>query len=247
MKKKATSKSKKKLIKKKVSRKKQIQPRKRATRKNISKKKKIVKKKITKKKVSANKKQKINYLNPGQISYWIEILKLRISNFQDDILVIPKKSKLVGSLNNKRAIIVFGDVDGEIYSSNIIIAKGSKCTGTINGETVTILGNVQSEITVKNQCFVKKTAVVKGDIYYNETINIESGAKILGSLYPKKKPLALPNYSKSIQQNNSNLIDLRINETDQSLSANRSSFANNINTQSKPKGTLDKIISKIFS
>lgn len=247
MKKKATNKSKKKLIKKKVSRKKQIQPRKRATRKNISKKKKIVKKKITKKKVSANKKQKINYLNPGQISYWIEILKLRISNFQDDILVIPKKSKLVGSLNNKRAIIVFGNVDGEIYSSNIIIAKGSKCTGTINGETVTILGNVQSEITVKNQCFVKKTAVVKGDIYYNETINIESGAKILGSLYPKKKPLALPNYSKSIQQNNSNLIDLRINETDQSLSANHSSFTNNINTQSKPKGTLDKIISKIFS
>ena len=88
---------------------------------------------------------------------------------------------------------------------------------------------------------------MKGDIYYNETINIESGAKILGSLYPKKKPLALPNYSRSIQQNNSNVIDLRINETDQSLSAHHSSFANNINTQSKPKGTLDKIISKIFS
>jgi len=241
MKKKQT-KTKKKLVKKKFSKKKQIQTRKKVAKKNISKKKKILKKKIL-----ANKKQKINYLNPGQISYWIEILKLRISNFQDDILVIPKKSKLVGSLNNKRAIIVFGDVDGEIYSSNIIIAKGSKCTGTINGDTVTILGNVQSEITVKNQCFVKKTAVVKGDIYYNETINIESGAKILGSLYPKKKPLALPNYSKSIQQNNSNVIDLRINETDQSLSANHSSFANNINTQSKPKGTLDKIISKIFS
>ena len=246
MRKKVTNKSKKKLVKKKVSKKKQIQPRKKVARKNISKKKKIVKKKITKKKVLTNK-QKINYLNPGQISYWIEMLKLRISNFQDDILVIPKKSKLVGSLNNKRAIIVFGDVDGEINSSNIIIAKGSKCTGTINGETVTILGNVQSEITIKNQCFVKKTAVVKGDIYYNETINIESGAKILGSLYPKKKPLALPNYSKSIQQNNSNIIDLRINETNQSLSANHSSFANNINTQSKPKGTLDKIISKIFS
>lgn len=243
MRKKATNKSKKKQVKKKVSKKKQMQPR-----KNISKKKKIVKKKVTKKKVLSNKKQKINYLNPGQISYWIEMLKLRISNFQDDILVIPKKSKLVGSLHNKRAIIVFGDVDGEIYSSNIIIAKGSKCTGTINGETVTILGSVQSEITVKNHCFVKKTAVVKGDIYYNETINIESGAKILGSLYPKKKPLALPNYSKSIQQNNSNVIDLRINDTNQSFSSNPSSFANsNINTQSKPKGTLDKIISKIFS
>ena len=245
MSKKATNKSKKKLIKKKVSRKKQIQPRKKVARKNISKKKKIVKKKITKKKVLENKKQKINYLNPGQISYWIEMLKLRISNFQDDILVIPKKSKLVGSLNNKRAIIVFGDVDGEIYSSNIIIAKGSKCIGTINGETVTILGNVQSEITVKNQCFVKKTAVVKGDIYYNENINIESGAKILGSLYPRKKPLALPNYSKSIQQNNSNIIDLRINETDESYPSNQTSITNN--TQSKPKGTLDKIISKIFS
>ena len=240
---------KRKLIKKKVSKSKKRTSIKKTVKKTkaITKKKKLVKKKVTPRKSVTKKKPKISYLNPSQISYWIEILKLRSSNFQDDVLIIPKKTKIVGNLINKKTIIVFGEVDGEIQSSNIIIAPSSKCTGAINGETVTILGNVQSEITVKNQCFIKKSATIKGDIYYNETINIESGAKILGSLYPKKRPLALPNYTKSVVQNNSNVIDLRMSEMEQPASPTNSSLSQNQNLQSKTKGALDKIINKIFS
>ena len=240
---------KRKLIKKKVSKSKKRTSIKKTVKKTkaITKKKKLVKKKVTPRKSVTKKKPKISYLNPSQISYWIEILKLRSSNFQDDVLIIPKKTKIVGNLINKKTIVVFGEVDGEIQSSNIIIAPSSKCTGAINGETVTILGNVQSEITVKNQCFIKKTAIIKGDIYYNETINIESGAKILGSLYPKKRPLALPNYTKSVVQNNSNVIDLRMSEMEQPASPTNSSLSQNQNLQSKTKGALDKIINKIFS
>ena len=246
---------KKKLIKKKVTKKKLNKSVKKVVKKTrviVKKKKsslkrKLVKKKSTSKKLVNKKKPKISYLNPSQLSYWIETLKLRSSNFQDDVLIIPKKTKIVGNLINKKTIIVFGEVDGEIQSSNIIIAPSSKCTGAINGETVTILGNVQSEITVKNQCFIKKSAIIKGDIYYNETINIESGAKILGSLYPKKRPLALPNYTKSVVQNNSNVIDLRMSEMEQPASPTNSSLSQNQNLQSKTKGALDKIINKIFS
>ena len=240
---------KRKLIKKKVSKSKKRTSIKKTVKKTkaITKKKKLVKKKVTPRKSVTKKKPKISYLNPSQISYWIETLKLRSSNFQDDVLIIPKKTKIVGNLINKKTIIVFGEVDGEIQSSNIIIAPSSKCTGAINGETVTILGNVQSEITVKNQCFIKKSAIIKGDIYYNETINIESGAKILGSLYPKKRPLALPNYTKSVVQNNSNVIDLRMSEMEQPASPTNSSLPQNQNLQSKTKGALDKIINKIFS
>jgi len=240
---------KRKLIKKKVSKSKKRTSIKKIVKKTkaITKKKKLVKKKVTPRKSVTKKKPKISYLNPSQLSYWIETLKLRSSNFQDDVLIIPKKTKIVGNLINKKTIIVFGEVDGEIQSSNIIIAPSSKCTGAINGETVTILGNVQSEITVKNQCFIKKSAIIKGDIYYNETINIESGAKILGSLYPKKRPLALPNYTKSVVQNNSNVIDLRMSEMEQPASPTNSSLSQNQNLQSKTKGALDKIINKIFS
>ena len=240
---------KRKLIKKKVSKSKKRTSIKKTVKKTkaITKKKKLVKKKVTPRKSVTKKKPKISYLNPSQLSYWIETLKLRSSNFQDDVLIIPKKTKIVGNLINKKTIIVFGEVDGEIQSSNIIIAPSSKCTGAINGETVTILGNVQSEITVKNQCFIKKSAIIKGDIYYNETINIESGAKILGSLYPKKRPLALPNYTKSVVQNNSNVIDLRMSEMEQPASPTNSSLSQNQKLQSKTKGALDKIINKIFS
>ena len=240
---------KRKLIKKKVSKSKKRTSIKKTVKKTkaITKKKKLVKKKVTPRKSVTKKKPKISYLNPSQLSYWIETLKLRSSNFQDDVLIIPKKTKIVGNLINKKTIIVFGEVDGEIQSSNIIIAPSSKCTGAINGETVTILGNVQSEITVKNQCYIKKSAVIKGDIYYNESINIESGAKILGSLYPKKRPLALPNYTKSISQNNSNVIDLRMSEMEKPISSFDSSLSQNQNLQTKTKGALDKIINKIFS
>ena len=249
MRKQASNRIKKKLIKKKVSKKKPIKSSQKRTvakrKKNILK-KKLVKKKITPK-VPTKKKLKISYLNPSQLSYWIENLKLRNTNFQDDVLIISKKTKIIGNLVNKKSIIVFGEIDGEIQSSNIIIAPGSKCTGIINGETVTILGNVQSEITVKNQCYIKKSAVIKGDIYYNESINIESGAKILGSLYPKKRPLALPTYTKSVSQNNSNVIDLRMSEMEKPISSFDSSLSQNQNLQTKTKGALDKIINKIFS
>jgi len=154
---------KKKLNKKKVTKKKLKKSLKKVVKKTrviVKKKKsslkrKLVKKKSTSKKLVNKKKPKISYLNPSQLSYWIETLKLRSSNFQDDVLIIPKKTKIVGNLINKKTIIVFGEVDGEIQSSNIIIAPSSKCTGAINGETVTILGNVQSEILSKINVLLK--------------------------------------------------------------------------------------------
>ena len=165
----------------------------------------------------------------------------------ENALVIPKNFHIQGNILSKKTILIFGIVDGDVQGSQIILAPGSKCSGTIKGDTITIFGNVQSEIYAKIDCLVKKSAIINGDIYYNDIINIESGAKILGSLFPKKKPLALPDYSNKNSTNNSNMIDLNFNLADNNSSFDQSNSLNQNNNPTKRKGTLDRLISKIFS
>ena len=226
------------------------------SKKKIVKNKKILKKKPVQKKntkkqskksPSSKSRNKKSYLNPRQFTYWVEYLKLKNNDFIENALVIPKNFHIQGNILSKKTILIFGIVDGDVQGSQIILAPGSKCSGTIKGDSITIFGNVQSEIYAKIDCLVKKSAIINGDIYYNDIINIESGAKILGSLFPKKKPLALPDYSNKNSTNNSNMIDLNFNLGDNSAQLDQSNLLNQNNNLTKSKGALDRLISKIFS
>ena len=226
-----------------------------ASKKKIAKNKKILKKKPLQKKntkkqsksPSAKPRNKKSYLNPRQFTYWVEYLKLKNNDLIENTLVIPKNFHIQGTILSKKTILIFGVVDGDVQGSQIILAPGSKCSGTIKGDSITIFGNVQSEIYAKIDCLVKKSAIINGDIYYNDIINIESGAKILGSLFPKKKPLALPDYSNKNSTNNSNIIDLNFNLADNNAQLDQSNSLNQNNNPTKSKGALDRLISKIFS
>jgi len=170
-------------------------------------KKKVVSKKIIKKKIPSNRKKKvIKKKQPSKKKSTKNNLQKKLSsnynsygikdnNINYDSLVVSQKTVVQGKISSPKTVLVFGEVHGIIKSANVHLAKGSKTTGSIIAENIFIEGQCGAEIQVKKFCQIKSSAVIKGDIKYDDNISIDMGARILGQLLPKKKPLALPDYS----------------------------------------------------
>ena len=210
--------SKKKILKKKQPKKKIV-------------KKQPLKKKVSKKNQSYNKKTSI-------VSQTIEKFGLSLNNLNHDSLIVSKKTTIEGNIKLPKTLIIYGEVHGSIKVQNVHILKNSKVRGEIAADNIYIEGLCSSDIYVKNFCFIKHSSVIKGDINYDDNITIEKGARILGKLIPKRKPLALPNYHKpKSNMENSNTVTIEP-EIDRSK--------NTYSPQNYKDDTFDKIIKKIF-
>ena len=222
-------------MKKKISKKKSIK-------KNISKsskKKKITKKRPSKKKIS----KKINHKKKSvQLTNQKSVVNFRFPLIDGIIkknpLIIPSQSRVEGEIIN-HTVIVQGQFNGTIKSNEVFILDNSKITGEIITNVITIYGKCHANIHSKNLCIIKPTAVVKGDINYDGNLSIEVGGKVYGSLIPKKKPLALPNYATN-HKNEPQLISEEINLNQDQY---QPQFKNKKNSNNK---SLDSLINKIF-
>ena len=119
-----------------------------------------------------------------------------------DSFVIPPSSKIDGDISY-HTVILQGQFNGTIRAGEVFILVGAKITGEIFCNKIINYGTCHANINCKNLCVIKSRAVVKGDINYDGNMSIEVGGKVFGSLIPKRKPLALPNYSsEKIEHNN---------------------------------------------
>lgn len=202
-------------------------------------KKKITKKKITKKKLT-KKSNSYKKPNPKKTKVKKSPHKMKKNSKKFDALVISRGSNFKGQLEYPSKIIVNGIFEGEITAKDIEINENCSIQGKINCENVTIRGKCQADIYVKKSCLLTSTSVLNCDIYYDNGISIENGAKILGKLIPKNPPLALPNYTKknykSLNLNNENI---NINNLERPIQPNQE-------LKDKKISSLDKIISNIF-
>ena len=184
---------------------------------NSYKKKKVIKKTSKSKiKKKAIKKQKKNTLDSKKI------------------LIIYEKIEIRGTINSKYTIDIFGKVEGEIIANKVNLHKTGIVLGKISAEDINVYGKCYANLFVKNSCEIFDTATIKGDINYDNNIIIQKGSNILGELIPKKKPLALPNYTKD----NKAISNQEIKSNIQT--------ANSDYERKKNDKSLDKIISKIF-
>lgn len=217
--------SKKKIIKKKQSKKKIV-------------KKQHLKKKVSKKNQSYNKKASV-------VSQPLEKFGLSLNSLNHDSLIISKKTVIEGNIKLPKTLIIYGEVHGSIKVQNIHILKNSKVRGEISADNIFIEGLCGSDIQVKKYCHIKSTAIIKGDINYDDNISIDQGARILGKLIPKRKPLALPNYHNSKQT----VLNMHPEESNsvETEPINRSlSEIKNLNIKESKDDSFDKIIKKIF-
>jgi|TARA_B110000116_G_C16279035_1_gene334196 cytoskeletal protein CcmA (bactofilin family) len=87
--------------------------------------------------------------------------------------------QLEGDIRSTGAVDVAGLINGNVFVSELCIVESGSVTGFIEAETIEINGHVEGKISA-NSIIVGKNAVIKGDIFFKNTLKTEEGADIDG-------------------------------------------------------------------
>ena len=92
---------------------------------------------------------------------------------------IGETMQLEGDLRTSGSIDVAGLINGNIFVSEMTVAETRSIRGTVEATTIEINGHVAGYISAET-VIVGKTAVIKGDIFFKNTLKTEEGADIDG-------------------------------------------------------------------
>ena len=87
--------------------------------------------------------------------------------------------QIEGDLRSSGSIDIAGLINGNIFVSEMTIKETGSVRGCIEASTVEINGHVAGKITA-DTIVIGKNAVVKGDIFFKNTLKTEEGADIDG-------------------------------------------------------------------
>ena len=87
--------------------------------------------------------------------------------------------QLEGDLRSSGNVDVAGLINGNIFVSEMIITETGSIRGTLEAQKVEINGHVEGKITA-DTIIVGSSAVIKGDVFFKNTLKTEEGADIDG-------------------------------------------------------------------
>ena len=92
---------------------------------------------------------------------------------------VGETMQLEGDLRTSGSIDVAGLINGSIFVSEMTVAETGSIRGSIEAATIEINGHVEGKISA-DTVIIGKTAVIKGDIFFKNTLKTEEGADIDG-------------------------------------------------------------------
>jgi cytoskeletal protein CcmA (bactofilin family) len=96
----------------------------------------------------------------------------------DLISTISRNMTVVGKITDEGTVHVFGQIEGELWASTVLIDEGAKVEGDLVAKEVTIGGMVKGSIHA-NRVKLNGTAIVEGDIFHR-SLSIEENARFEG-------------------------------------------------------------------
>ena len=84
-----------------------------------------------------------------------------------------------GDLRSSGSLDVAGLINGNIFVSDMIITEAGSVRGSIEAASIEINGHVEGKVSA-DVVIVGKNAVIKGDIFFKNTLKTEEGADIDG-------------------------------------------------------------------
>ena len=87
--------------------------------------------------------------------------------------------QLEGDLRSSGSIDIAGLVNGNVFVSEIVITETGSVRGLIEAANIEINGHVEGKISA-DSVIVGKNSVIKGDIFFKNTLKTEEGADIDG-------------------------------------------------------------------
>ena len=92
---------------------------------------------------------------------------------------IGETLQLEGDLRSSGAVDVSGLINGNVFVSEMTITETGSIRGILEAVRIEINGHVEGKITA-DSIIVGKSAVIKGDIFFKNTLKTEEGADIDG-------------------------------------------------------------------
>ena len=92
---------------------------------------------------------------------------------------VGETMQLEGDLRTSGSIDVAGLINGNIFVSEMTVTETGSIRGTVEAATIEVNGHVQGKISA-DVVVVGKTAVIKGDIFFKNSLKTEEGADIEG-------------------------------------------------------------------
>ena len=87
--------------------------------------------------------------------------------------------QLEGDLRSAGSLDVAGLINGSVFVTDIVVAETGSVRGAIEATNIEINGHVEGKISA-DVVIVGKSAVIKGDIFFKNTLKTEEGADIDG-------------------------------------------------------------------
>ena len=92
---------------------------------------------------------------------------------------VGETMQIEGDLRTSGSVDVAGLINGNIFVSEITVTETGSIRGTIEATSIEINGHLEGKIAA-DMVIVGKTAVIKGDIFFKNTLKTEEGADIDG-------------------------------------------------------------------
>ena len=87
--------------------------------------------------------------------------------------------QLEGDLRTSGSLDVAGLINGNIYVTEVTVTETGSVRGSVEASKAEINGHIDGKITA-DSIVIGKTAVIKGDVYFKNTLKTEEGADIDG-------------------------------------------------------------------
>ena len=87
--------------------------------------------------------------------------------------------QLDGDLRTSGNIDIAGLINGNIYVSEVTVTETGSVRGSVEASKIEINGHIQGKITA-DAIVIGRSAVIKGDVYFKNTLKTEEGADIDG-------------------------------------------------------------------
>jgi len=92
---------------------------------------------------------------------------------------IGETLQLEGDLRSSGAVDVSGLINGNIFVSDMVVTDTGSVRGSLEAVSIEVNGHIEGKITA-DTVIVGKSAVIKGDIFFKNTLKTEEGADIDG-------------------------------------------------------------------
>ena len=87
--------------------------------------------------------------------------------------------QLEGDLRSAGSLDVAGLINGNVFVTDIVVAETGSVRGAIEATNIEINGHVEGKISA-DVIIIGRSAIIKGDIFFKNTLKTEEGADIDG-------------------------------------------------------------------